>query len=77
MSAAFTSIMNKKIGEEGDTPTQTQDVTLVKYKKKARDIDEKIAKDDAETKKRFLKEQRRLMGRLIPTKAEAEHERTL
>ena len=77
MAAAFTSIMNKKIGDDADTPTQSQDVTLVKYKKKARDIDDKIAKDEAETKKRLLKEQRRLMGRMIPTKGEAEHERNL
>lgn len=81
MAAAFSSILNKKITEEGDTPTQAaapiQDVTLVKYKKKARDVDEKIAADEAETKKRLLKEQRRLMGRLLPTKADNEHERSL
>ena len=54
MAAAFSSIMNKKLG---DTPEVTEaDVTLAKYKKKARDVDEKIAVEDAENKKRILKE---------------------
>ncbi len=79
MAAAFTSIMNKKLG---DTPTsevaqEAADVTLVKYKKKARDVDEKIAVEDAENKKRILKEQRRLMGRILPLKSDHEHERAL
>ncbi len=79
MAAAFTSIMNKKLG---DTPTsevaqEAADVTLAKYKKKARDVDEKIAVEDAENKKRILKEQRRLMGRILPLKSDHEHERAL
>ncbi len=52
-------------------------MTLAKYKKKARDVDEKIAVEDAENKKRFLKEQRRLMGRILPLKSDHEHERAL
>jgi Rrp15p len=79
MAAAFTSIMNKKIMEdESDTPKpEAADVTLVKYKKKVRDLDDKLAKEDAENKKRLLKEQRRLMGRIMPTKADNEYERSL
>lgn len=79
MAAAFTSIMNKKIVEdESDTPKpEAADVTLVKYKKKVRDLDDKLAKEDAENKKRLLKEQRRLMSRIMPTKADNEYERSL
>lgn len=81
MAAAFTSIMNKKIAaDDSDTPNPNkapEDVTLLKYKKKARDLDEKLAQEDADHKKRILKEQRRLMGRLLPTKSEIEHERSL
>ena len=45
MALAFTSIMNKKIvDDDSDTPKpQQEDVTLLKYKKKARDLDEKLA----------------------------------
>jgi hypothetical protein len=80
MALAFTSIMNKKIvDDDSDTPKpqQQEDVTLLKYKKKARDLDEKLAQEDADHKKRILKEQRRLLGRLLPTKADTEHERSL
>ena len=71
--------MNKKIvDDDSDTPKpQQEDVTLFKYKKKARDLDEKLAQEDADHKKRILKEQRRLLGRLLPTKADTEHERSL
>ena len=82
MAQAFTSIMNKKIvDDDSDTPKPVvaapEDVTLLKYKKKARDLDEKLALEDADHKKRILKEQRRLLGRLLPTKADNEHERSL
>lgn len=40
-------------------------------------MDAKIAQEEADNKKRLLKEQRRLMGRLLPTKGENEHERAL
>jgi hypothetical protein len=54
MADAFKSIMNKKIDEMPvDTPASLKvDATLLKYKKKTRDADEKIAKEDAELKKR-------------------------
>ena len=54
MAAAFSSIMNKKLQSEDAIITNTtidekeQDMTLVKYKKKARDVDEKTAKEEAE-----------------------------
>ena len=67
--------MNKVV-ESHDTPNDN-DATLMKYKKKQRDADEVLAKDEAERKKRVLKEQRRLMGRTLPFKAEEEHERSL
>lgn len=54
MADAFRSIMNKKINEApADTPAnKVGDATLSKYKKKAREADEKIAKEDEELKKR-------------------------
>ena len=57
MADAFKSIMSKKIdeGEEVGLPGQKETV-LVKYKKKERDLEEQKAKDDAEHKKRVLKE---------------------
>ena len=60
MADAFRSIMNKKINEAPvDTPAASvvSDATLTKYKKKTREADEKIAKEDEEQKKRFKKEQ--------------------
>jgi hypothetical protein len=36
-----------------------------------------LAKDDEAHKKRQQKEQTRLMGRILPTKDDFEHERTL
>jgi hypothetical protein len=81
MADAFRSIMAKKITEPGDAPSQTpsqpKDVVLSKYKKKSRDLDAALAKDDEATKKRQLKEQTRLMGRVLPTKEDYEHERSL
>ena len=70
--------MAKKINEEDEVgePGQKETV-LVKYKKKERDLEEQKAKDDAEHKKRVLKEQQRLMGRRIPTKDDNAHERDL
>ena len=52
-------------------------MTLAKYKKKQRDLDTKKAEEDAAHRKRQQKEERRLMGRLMPTKAEADYERDL
>ena len=40
---------------------------LVKYKKKARDIEMDKKKQDEESKKRAAKEKLRLMGRRLPT----------
>ena len=80
MADAFRSIMSKKINEAPiDTPVAPaiSDATLSKYKKKTREADEKIAKEDEEQKKRIKKEQQRLLGRVIPTKSEMEHERSL
>ena len=60
MADAFRSIMSKKISEAPiDTPATSavSDATLSKYKKKAREADEKIAKEDEELKKRQNKEQ--------------------
>ena len=70
--------MAKTINEEDEVgqPGQKETV-LVKYKKKERDLEEQKAKDDAEHKKRILKEKQRLMGRRIPTKDDNEHEREL
>ena len=50
---------------------------MAKYKKKARDLDEQKAKEEAERKKQAVKEKQRLMGRRIPTKEDAEKERSL
>lgn len=74
MADAFKSIMNKKIEEPGDAPEAP---VLPKYKKKERDLNETIAQQDAETKKRYQKEQMRLMGRAIPNKHDDEKERAL
>ena len=59
MADAFRSIMSKKISEAPiDTPAAStvSDATLTKYKKKTREADEKIAKEEAELKKRQKKE---------------------
>ncbi len=79
MAEAFKSIMSKKIAEPAiDAPKQVEtDAVLSKYKKKSRDLDSQIATEEAEVKKRHAKEQARLLGRVLPTKAEAEHEREL
>lgn len=53
------------------------DAVLSKYKKKTRDLDTQIAAEEVEKKKKYAKEQARLMGRMLPTKAEDEHEREL
>ena len=50
---------------------------MAKYKKKARDLDAAKAVEDAEKKKSNLKEKQRLMGRRIPTRDDAEKERSL
>ena len=50
---------------------------LAKYKKKARDLDAAKEQEEADKKKAAKKEQQRLMGRRIPTKADAEKERAL
>ena len=84
--------MNKKITEVGDDeengsdPEQTkkviekkatEEVILAKYQKKARDLAEQKEREAAEHKRRILKEKMRLLGRVIPTKDEAEREREL
>jgi len=55
----------------------TAETILAKYKKKARDLDAAKAVEDAEKKKSNLKEKQRLMGRRIPTRDDAEKERSL
>ena len=50
---------------------------LSKYKKKSRDLDASIAQTETETKKRLAKEAARLLGRILPSKSEYEHERSL
>ena len=50
---------------------------LLKYKKKGRDLDESLKQDDVLAEKRKAKEQLRLMGRVLPTKRDFEHERSL
>ena len=83
MASAFKMIMAKKLGDEADEPTGAQipevksDAILAKYKKKARDLDEAKAKEEVERKKAAQKEKQRLMGRRIPTKEDAEKERSL
>lgn len=85
MASAFKMIMAKKLGDEADEPTGAQitdvkvqsDAILAKYKKKARDLDEAKAKEEVERKKAAVKEKQRLMGRRIPTKEDAEKERSL
>ena len=88
MASAFKMIMSKKIESDDEAPkkgaskdSQTKpgstEIILAKYKKKSRDLDEAKAKEDTERKKAILKEKQRLMGRRIPTKADAEKERGL
>ena len=83
MASAFKAIMSKKISEvdkEGvstETPVASTETILAKYKKKARDLDELKATEEAEKKKQNLKEKQRLMGRRLPTKDESEKERNL
>lgn len=78
MADAFKSIMNKTIMEDGDDPvTARPETVLTKYKKKERDLNATLAEEEAETKKRHLKEQMRLMGRAIPNKHDDERERSL
>lgn len=76
MAEAFKSIMAKKITEPGDD-APGEDVVLAKYKKKGRDLDAMNAADAEAHKKRVLKEQQRLMGRVLPSKTDYEHERSL
>jgi hypothetical protein len=55
MADAFKSIMAKKIVEPGDAPSSNapaSDVVLSKYKKKTRDLDASLAKDEEANKKR-------------------------
>ena len=88
MASAFKMIMSKKLsGSEDDEatpqlaeknkPTTETDTILAKYKKKERDLDEKKAEEEQAKKKAQLKERQRLMGRRIPTTADAERERHL
>ena len=79
MSAAFQSIMKKRISddEDSDAPKVREDLTLSKYKKKTRELDARKEQEEEAQKRRQQKEQRRLMGRLLPTKAEVEYEREL
>jgi len=81
MASAFNAIMSKQFEEPQPNTTTaaaaTQDLTLAKYKKKSREADEALAKEEQEKKKRVVKEQRRLLGRILPMKADEEYERGL
>ena len=81
LSEAFKFIMNKEIEEkpfdEAGYAEPIKDTMLSKYKKRARVIEEEKKEEDANAKKRLVKEQQRLMGRVIPTKVDNEHEREL
>ncbi len=55
----------------------TAEPVLAKYKKKARDIEASKIKDEKDRRKRALKEKQRLMGRVMPSKTDMEHEREL
>ena len=80
LAEAFKSIMNKKIEEVPEDQAglvQQHEPILAKYKKRSREVEEERKAADELSKKRALKEKQRLMGRIIPTKLDNEHEREL
>ena len=72
--------MNKKIDEVAEDQAgliQQDEPILAKYKKRSREVEEERKASEDLAKKRALKEKQRLMGRVLPTRLDNDHEREL